>query len=51
MDASDHDCLGGRGEEVGLISMMDDATNYTLARFYPAGTTEAHLAAAILNRR
>jgi hypothetical protein len=43
MDASVHDWLEGRGEEVVLISMIDDATNSTLARFYPAGTTEAHL--------
>lgn len=43
MDASVHDWLEGRGEEVVLISMIDDATNRTLARFFPAGTTEAHL--------
>jgi transposase len=43
MDASIHDWLEGRGEEVVLISMIDDATNRTLARFYPAGTTETHL--------
>src|SRR5262249_15284063 len=43
MDASEHDWLEGRGEEVVLISMIDDATNRVLARFYPAGTTAAHL--------
>jgi hypothetical protein len=43
MDASEHDWLEGRGEEMVLISMIDDATSYVLARFYPAGTTEAHL--------
>jgi hypothetical protein len=43
MDASEHDWLEGRGEQVVLVSMIDDATNVTLARFYPAGTTEAHL--------
>jgi hypothetical protein len=43
MDASVHDWLEGRGEEVVLISMVDDATSRTLARFYPAGTVEAHL--------
>jgi hypothetical protein len=43
MDASIHDWLEGRGEEVVLISMIDDATSRTLARFYPAGTTETHL--------
>jgi transposase-like protein len=43
MDASIHDWLEGRGEELVLISMIDDATSYILARFYPAATTEAHL--------
>src|SRR5262245_20299972 len=43
MDASIHDWLEGRGEEMVLVSMIDDASNRTLARFYPAGTTEAHL--------
>src|SRR5215468_7514962 len=43
MDASIHDWLEGRGEELVLISLIDDATSRTLARFYPAGTTEAHL--------
>jgi Helix-turn-helix domain len=43
MDASIHDWLEGRGEELVLISMVDDATSRTLARFYPAATTEAHL--------
>src|SRR5581483_3216787 len=43
MDASVHDWLEGRGEDLVLITMIDDATGYTLARFYPAGTTEAHL--------
>jgi Helix-turn-helix domain len=43
LDASLHDWLEGRGEEMVLISMIDDATSRTLARFYPAGTTETHL--------
>jgi hypothetical protein len=43
MDASIHDWLEGRGEDPVLISMIDDATSYLLARFYPAATTEAHL--------
>jgi hypothetical protein len=43
MDASIHDWLEGRGEEVVLVSMIDDATSRTLARFYPTATTEAHL--------
>jgi transposase len=42
-DASIHDWLEGRGEEVVLISMIDDATSHILARFYPAGTVEAHM--------
>src|SRR4051794_24380243 len=43
MDASEHDWLEGRGQELVLISMIDDATSHVLARFYPSGTTEAHL--------
>jgi transposase len=43
MDASVHDWLEGRGEDMVLITMIDDATNYVLARFYPAGTVLAHL--------
>jgi len=43
MDASVHDWLEGRGEEMVLVTMIDDANNRTLARFYPAGTLEAHL--------
>jgi hypothetical protein len=43
MDASEHDWLEGRGEDMVLITMIDDATNYLMARFYPAGTTEAHM--------
>src|SRR5262249_5318831 len=43
MDASIHDWLESRGEEVVLLSMIDDATSRTLARFFPAGTTEAHM--------
>jgi hypothetical protein len=43
MDASVHDWLEGRGEDMVLISMIDDASNQILARFYPAGTTETHL--------
>src|SRR3954452_19936036 len=43
MDASEHDWLEGRGEEMVLISMIDDATSRVLARFYPAGTVEAHM--------
>jgi len=43
MDASIHDWLEGRGEEVVLIAMIDDATGRVLARFYKGGTTETHL--------
>jgi hypothetical protein len=43
MDASIHDWLEGRGEEVVLITMIDDATGRVVARFYPAGTVEAHM--------
>src|SRR4051812_43751134 len=43
MDASIHDWLEGRGESLVLISMVDDATSYTLARFYSAGTVETHM--------
>jgi transposase len=40
MDASIHDWLEGRGREMVLISMIDDATSRTLARFYDAGTVQ-----------
>ncbi len=43
MDASIHDWLEGRGEELVLISMIDDATSRILARFYPEGTVETHM--------
>ncbi len=43
MDASIHDWLEGRGEEVVLISMIDDATSRILARFYAEGTVQTHL--------
>lgn len=43
MDASIHDWLEGRGEQIVLITMIDDATGRLLARFYPAGTVEAHM--------
>jgi hypothetical protein len=43
MDASLHDWLEGRGEELVLVSMIDDATSRVLARFYRAGTVETHM--------
>lgn len=43
MDASIHDWLESRGEEVVLITMIDDATSRVMARFYAAGTVESHM--------
>jgi hypothetical protein len=43
MDASIHDWLEGRGEELVLIAMIDDATSRVEARFYSAGTVETHM--------
>lgn len=43
MDASIHDWLEGRGPDVVLISMIDDATSRILARFYPEGTVQTHM--------
>jgi hypothetical protein len=43
MDASIHDWLEGRGATLVLVTMIDDATSRLMARFYPEGTTEAHM--------
>jgi hypothetical protein len=43
MDASIHDWLEGRGEELVLITMIDDATSRVVARSCPAGTVESHM--------
>ena len=43
MDASIHEWFEGRGEVAVLIAMIDDATNRIAAKFYAAGTVEAHL--------
>jgi hypothetical protein len=43
LDASIHDWLEGRGEELVLISMIDDATSYVMSRFYLQGTVETHM--------
>ena len=43
MDASIHEWFEGRGEAAVLVAMIDDATNRIAAKFYPAGTAEAHL--------
>ncbi len=42
MDASIHSWLEGRGEEMVLVTMIDDATNRFLARFYESETVEAY---------
>jgi hypothetical protein len=43
LDASIHDWLEGRGEEIVLITLIDDTTSVVLARFYPAATVETHM--------
>jgi hypothetical protein len=43
LDASIHDWLEGRGERLVLITMIDDATSQVVAKFYRAGTVEAHM--------
>jgi transposase len=43
IDASVHDWLEGRGADMVLITLIDDATSSLMARFYPSGTVEAHL--------
>jgi hypothetical protein len=41
IDGSEHDWFEGRGPRPVLMVMIDDATNTTLARFYPAEDTAA----------
>jgi transposase-like protein len=41
IDGSEHDWFEGRGPRAVLMVMVDDATNKTLARFYPAEDTAA----------
>ncbi len=43
MDASLHDWLEGRGEEMVLVAMIDDATNRIAAGFYEGETVEAYM--------
>jgi len=43
MDTSIHDWTEGRGEDMVLMHMIDDATSRLLARFYDADTTLNHL--------
>src|SRR4051812_18965644 len=40
-DGSHHDWFEGRADRCVLMVLIDDATNRTYARFYPAETTEA----------
>jgi hypothetical protein len=42
-DGSHHDWLEGRAPWMVLVVMIDDATSRTIARFYPAETTEAYM--------
>jgi hypothetical protein len=42
-DTSDHDWLEGRGEELRLIAMIDDATSKNLSRFVRRDSTEENL--------
>ena len=42
-DTSEHDWLGGRGESIYLISMIDDATSRLFARFMRHDSTEANM--------
>jgi transposase len=42
-DTSDHDWLEGRGEELRLIAMMDDATSKNLSRFVRRDSTEENM--------
>jgi len=43
MDTSLHDWLEGRGEEMVLVAMIDDATNRIEAGFYEGETVEAYM--------
>jgi len=42
-DTSDHDWLEGRGEEILLINMNDDATNRWFARFVSSDSTAENM--------
>jgi len=42
-DGSHHDWLEGRGPQMVLVAMIDDATSRVVAGFYPAETTEAYM--------
>jgi hypothetical protein len=43
MDTSIHDWTEGRGEDMVLIHMIDDATSHLMARFYDADTVLNHM--------
>jgi transposase len=43
MDTSIHDWTEGRGEDMVLIHMIDDATSHVLGRFYDADTVLNHM--------
>jgi helix-turn-helix protein len=43
MDTSLHAWTEGRGDDMVLLTMIDDATSLVLARFYPGDTAEAHM--------
>lgn len=43
MDTSIHDWTEGRGEDMVLLHMIDDATSRLLARFYDADTVANHM--------
>jgi len=42
-DGSPHDWLEGRGPEMTLLVLIDDATSKVVARFYPAETTLGYM--------
>ena len=42
-DGSEHDWLESRGPRMVLLVMIDDATSKTVARYYPAETTEGYM--------
>jgi transposase len=43
MDTSEHDWFEGRGEQVVLVSLIDDATSRARMRFFPTDTTAANM--------
>jgi hypothetical protein len=43
MDASSQSWMEGRGEQLVLLTRIDHATSYRMARFYKEGTVETHM--------